>query len=169
VLPSGLPRQFGSLRGADAIVAAQVPERRLSFARAARRCMNSSGLITACVVPWRQAVLSLSTTCPALLIFTRSLASAGRVMVRQSRSSRWRSSASQRTAACCAVALLVGAQTLVARSVARQRTLHREHLLRLQLLIGGGIGLDEYRRAVGAPIHAVQHQAMEVNVEREPL
>ena len=47
---------------------------------AASRCMSSSGDITMRVVPSRQAVLSLSTTCPALLICTRSLASAGRVM-----------------------------------------------------------------------------------------
>jgi len=91
--------------------------------------MNSSGDITMWVVPSRQAVLSLSTTCPALSICTRSLASAGRVMVRHSCSGRWRSSASQRTAACCAVALLVGTQLLVARSVSRHRTLHREKLL----------------------------------------
>jgi len=42
--------------------------------------MNSSGDITMWVVPSRQAVLSLSTTCPAALICTRSLTSAGRVM-----------------------------------------------------------------------------------------
>jgi len=47
---------------------------------AASRCMNSSGDITKCVVPSRQGVLSLSTTCPAALVCTRSLASAGRVM-----------------------------------------------------------------------------------------
>ena len=35
---------------------------------AASRCMNSSGDITRCVVPSRQAVLSLSTTWPAALI-----------------------------------------------------------------------------------------------------
>jgi len=40
---------------------------------------------------------------------------------------------------------------------------------RLQVLVGGGIGLDEYRRAVRAPVHPVLHQAMQVNVEREPL
>ena len=34
--------------------------------------MNSSGDITMCLVPSRQAVLSLSTTCPAALICTRS-------------------------------------------------------------------------------------------------
>ena len=38
--------------------------------------MNSSGDITMRVVPSRQGVFSLSTTCPALLICTRSLASA---------------------------------------------------------------------------------------------
>ena len=47
---------------------------------AASRCMNSSGNITRCVAPSRQAVLSLSTTCPAALVCTRSLARAGRVM-----------------------------------------------------------------------------------------
>jgi len=72
------PAPHGSGSGA-AWAAARVPERRPSFARAARRCMNSSGDITMWVVPSRQAVLSLSTTCPALLICTRSLASAGRV------------------------------------------------------------------------------------------
>jgi len=35
---------------------------------------------------------------------------------------------------------------------------------RPQLLVGGRIGLDEYRLAVRAPVHAVQHQAMEVNM-----
>ena len=47
---------------------------------AASRCMNSSGDMTRCVVPSRQAVLSLGTTCPAALVCTRSLASAERVM-----------------------------------------------------------------------------------------
>lgn len=56
-------------------------------------------VITRCVVPWRQADLSLSTTAPAALIFTRSLAKAGRVMQRHSCSSRLRSYASTRTAA----------------------------------------------------------------------
>jgi len=39
-----------------------------------------SRLSTRCVVPSRQAVLSLSTTCPAALVCTRSLAKAERVM-----------------------------------------------------------------------------------------
>ena len=43
---------------------------------AASRCMNSSGDMPRCVVPSRQAVLSLSTTYPAALVCTRSLASA---------------------------------------------------------------------------------------------
>jgi len=47
---------------------------------AASRCMNPSGDITRCVVPSRHGVLSLSTTCPAALVCTRSLARAGRVM-----------------------------------------------------------------------------------------
>ena len=42
--------------------------------------MNSSGDITMCVVPSRQADFSFSTTCPAALHCTRSLANAGRVM-----------------------------------------------------------------------------------------
>ena len=36
---------------------------------------------------------------------------------------------------------------------------------RLQLLVGGEIGLDEYRPVIGAPIHAVQHQTMQVYVQ----
>jgi len=91
--------------------------------------MNSSGDITMWVVPSRQAVLSLSTTCPALLICTRSLASAGRVMVRHSCFSRWRSLASQRTAACCAVALLVGTQLLGPLDVQRHGALQGKHIL----------------------------------------
>ncbi len=47
---------------------------------AASRCMNSSGLITRCVVPSRQGVLSVSSTCPAALSCTRSSDSAGRVI-----------------------------------------------------------------------------------------
>jgi len=47
---------------------------------AANRCMNSSGLITRCVVPSRHGVLSLSSTCPAALTCMRSSESAGRVM-----------------------------------------------------------------------------------------
>ena len=43
---------------------------------AASRCMNSSGDITRCVVPSRQGVFNLSTTCPAALVCTRSLANA---------------------------------------------------------------------------------------------
>ncbi len=38
--------------------------------------MNASGDITKWAVPSRQAVLCLSTTCPATLLCTRSLASA---------------------------------------------------------------------------------------------
>ena len=67
---------------------------------AASRCMNSSGDITKWVVPSRLGVLSLSTPCPAALVCTRSLASAGRVMWQHSCSSAWRSSPAQRTAAC---------------------------------------------------------------------
>jgi len=44
---------------------------------AARCVMNSSGDITRSVMPTRHGVLSLNTTCPAALRFTRSLASAG--------------------------------------------------------------------------------------------
>ncbi len=42
--------------------------------------MNSSGDSTRCVVPSRQGVFGFSTTWPAALHCTRSLASAGRVM-----------------------------------------------------------------------------------------
>jgi hypothetical protein len=42
--------------------------------------MNSSGLITRCVVPSRHGVLSLSSTWPAALSCTRSSDSEGRVM-----------------------------------------------------------------------------------------
>lgn len=48
----------------------------------------------------RQGVFRLSTTCPALLICSRSLASARRVMERHHGSSHGRSSAAQRIAAC---------------------------------------------------------------------
>ena len=44
------------------------------------RSMNSSGDMARCVVPSHQGVFNLSTTCPAALVCTRSLASAGRVM-----------------------------------------------------------------------------------------
>jgi len=54
------------------------------FTGTASRCMNSSGDITKCVAPSRHAVFSLSTTCPAALVCTRSLASAERVMYRHS-------------------------------------------------------------------------------------
>ena len=49
-------------------------------ASSAKRCMNSSGDITRWVVPSRQGVLRLSTTCPKSLVCTRSLAKAGRLM-----------------------------------------------------------------------------------------
>jgi len=98
---STLPTQGGSLIGEIQVLEAVVRQ----FSRdcstgAARRCMNSSGDITMCVVLACQAVLSLSTTCPAPSICTLSLANAGRVIYRHSHSSRWRSRASQRTAAC---------------------------------------------------------------------
>ena len=51
---------------------------------AASRCMTVSGDITKCVVPSRHWVWSLSTTCSAALVCTRSFASAGRVMWRHS-------------------------------------------------------------------------------------
>ncbi|MBK7062129.1 MAG: PQQ-binding-like beta-propeller repeat protein [Rubrivivax sp.] len=49
------------------------------------------------VLPWRQGVSSLSTTCPAVLRCTRSWAKAGCVMSRHSRSSHRCSWASQRS------------------------------------------------------------------------
>jgi len=42
--------------------------------------MNSSGLMTKCVVPSRHGVLSFNSTCPAVLSCTRSSESASRVM-----------------------------------------------------------------------------------------
>jgi hypothetical protein len=48
--------------------------------RAASRCMNSSGLITGCVVPSRHGVFSFSSTCPAALSWILWSDSAGRVM-----------------------------------------------------------------------------------------
>jgi hypothetical protein len=42
--------------------------------------MNSSGDMTGCMAPSRQAVLSFNTTFAAALVCTRSLASAGRVL-----------------------------------------------------------------------------------------
>ncbi len=41
--------------------------RSMDIISAASRCMNSSGLITRCVVPSRHGVLSFSSTCPAAL------------------------------------------------------------------------------------------------------
>ena len=55
--------------------------------KAASHCMNSSGHRTRGVVPSRQEVFSLSTSWPAALICTRSLAKAGRAMWRHSCSS----------------------------------------------------------------------------------
>ena len=40
----------------------------------------------------------------------------------------------------------------------------------LQRLVGRRGCFDEFRRTVGAaPVHAVQHQAVQVDVQREPL
>ena len=55
---------------------------------------------TRCVVPSRHGLFSSSSTCPAALTWMRSSDSAGRAMYRHSRSSRLRSCASTRTAAC---------------------------------------------------------------------
>ena len=52
------------------------------------------------VVALRQGVFNLSTTCPAALVCTRSLARAKRAVQRHSCSSAWRSSAPQRTSSC---------------------------------------------------------------------
>ncbi len=48
--------------------------------RAAKRCMNSSGDMTMWVVPSRYGLFSCSTTSPARLRLSRSLARAGRVI-----------------------------------------------------------------------------------------
>ena len=53
-------------------------------------------------------------------------------------------------------------------AAARQQ-LHQpgDHLVqqRLQLLVGGCGYFDKHRLAVGAPVHAVQHQAMQMSIE----
>ena len=62
------PTQSGHLIGEMERLAAVVRKcSRCRCTSAARRCMNSSGDITMCVVQSRYAVLSLSTTCPATL------------------------------------------------------------------------------------------------------
>jgi hypothetical protein len=40
---------------------------------------------------------------------------------------------------------------------------------RLQFLVGGRGYFDKHRLAVRAPVHAVKHQAMEVNIEIGPI
>jgi predicted MFS family arabinose efflux permease len=82
---AGASGSCGTTSARSLTLGASTPWKRIRCSRglgtsAASRCMNSSGDITRWVVPSRQAVLSLSTTCPAALVCTRSLASAGRVM-----------------------------------------------------------------------------------------
>lgn len=93
------------------------------------RCMNSSGDMTRCVVPSRQAVLSLSTTCPAALVCTRSLVSAGRVMVRHSCWQRLPVVSVAAHGRVQAEPVDVGAQRLLEVSVPGHRALQRQHLL----------------------------------------
>ena len=79
--------------------------------------------------PGRQAILRLRTTWLAALHCTRSLASAGRMMVLHSCSSACWSSAAQRTAACYSVSIDVSAQRLLERRLPGHGALHRQHLL----------------------------------------
>jgi hypothetical protein len=73
----------------------------------------------------------------------------------------------------------IGTQRLSGRGVSRHRALHREHLLSsaradgdsaiagrgLQFLIGGCGHFDEERLAVSSPVQAVEHQAVQVDVQ----
>jgi hypothetical protein len=54
--------------------------RRSRWTAASSRCLKSDGEITSCVVPSREDILSLSATCPAAVVCTRSLGNARRVM-----------------------------------------------------------------------------------------
>ena len=153
----------------------------------------------------------------------------GRLTVRHSCSSASRSSAAQRTAACCSVSIDIGAQGLLELRLPGHGALHRQHLLpgaraegdaastrrrlqrperaglvriaavvghvgrtllfdqhlptgeqphqsgddpvqhRLQRHVARRGGFDELQRAVGtAPVHAVQHRAMQMRVEVAP-
>ena len=106
LMPTLTRHPLTRIRRREAVARSGVPQSTPAAGRGERRtvaasqCMNSGGDITKCVVPSRQGVFSLSTTCPAALQCTRSLASAERVMQRHSCSSAWRSPARQRTAAC---------------------------------------------------------------------
>jgi hypothetical protein len=64
------------------------PSRHGGGTSAASRCMNARCDITRRVVPSRQGVLSLNTTCPAALHCARTLASAGRLIWRTRKSPR---------------------------------------------------------------------------------
>jgi hypothetical protein len=55
-------RSYADTKAYEGAVVAEEP---------APRCMNSSGLMTRCVVPSRHGVLSFSSTCPAALSCTR--------------------------------------------------------------------------------------------------
>jgi len=65
----------GTTRGRSFAFGASTPWNRMRCSRgrgtsAASRCMNSSWLMTKCVVPSRHGVLSLRSTCPAALSWT---------------------------------------------------------------------------------------------------
>ena len=91
--------------------------------------MNSSGDITKCVVPSRQGVFSFSTTWPAALLCTRSLVSAGRVMVRLSCSSAWRQVGAAANGSVQAETLHVGTQVLFEVRLPWHCALQRQQLL----------------------------------------
>ena len=141
--------------------------------------MNSSGDITMCVVPSRHAVFSLSTTCPALLHCTRSsvLRRAGDVAAKLLQPLALVGAAAYRGVQ--AEALHIGTQRLGEGSVAGHGALHLEDLLhgarargdsipcgrRPQRFIAGRGHFDKHRLTVGAPVRAVEHQAVQVDVE----
>jgi MFS family permease len=82
---AGASGSCGTTSARSLALGASTPWKRIRCSRglgtsAASRCMNSSGDITRWVVPSRQAVLSFNSICPAALVCTRSLGSAGRVM-----------------------------------------------------------------------------------------
>ena len=90
--------------------------------------MTSRGAITMCVVPSRQAVLSLSTNYPAPLNRTPSLASAGGdVAVQLLQPLALVGGAAH--GGMQAETLLVGTQRRGEGGVSRHRAFHREHLL----------------------------------------
>ena len=79
---AGFLRWAGTIAARNPALGASTPWKRIRCRRgrgtsAARRCMNSRGDITMCVVPLRERLLSCSTTSPAPSRLSRLLAIAG--------------------------------------------------------------------------------------------